>query len=58
MVGKSEEKAKMEKDETKNSKNFDQRTTVMGGISLDLIPLIWIKMPETQDIFKIIGLCY
>jgi hypothetical protein len=40
-------------------KNFEScKSTIIGGISLDHIPLNWIKMPETQDIFKILGICY
>jgi len=32
--------------------------SLIGKIPLDLIPLNWGKMPETQAIFKIISLCY
>ncbi len=31
---------------------------VTGGISLDMVPIKWSKMPETQAIFEIIQLCF
>ena len=59
MVGKSEEMGKIEETQKKVSdKTQFKPSSMMGGISLDLIPLNWVKMPETQEVFRILGLCF
>jgi len=34
------------------------REMTVGSIPLDLIPLNWSKLPETQYIFKILSMCF
>jgi hypothetical protein len=41
-----------------DSLQLNDKRLFTGGISLDSIPLNWIKMPETKEILKILALCF